>query len=238
MNKTYCISLMHLSRISLFFCSFVLFEILSAQTTYSILGDSYSTFKGYVTPKTNLCFYRPVSKFNNNVHEVTKTWWWILQNNMGYKLLVNNSYSGSTICNTGYAKNDYSDRSFIARMTNIGQPDILFIFGGTNDCWAEVPLGEFQYENWGKSDLYKFRPAFSYLLYHLKQEHPKMRIINICNSDLEGEYNASMEIICRHYHVENIQLEHIKKQEKHPSIVGMKQISIQIETLLKNTPWR
>ena len=49
-----------------------------------------------------------------------------------------NSYSGSTICNTGYRDEDYSDRSFINRTTLLGNPDIILICGGTNDSWANA----------------------------------------------------------------------------------------------------
>lgn len=209
------------------------FAFANAQLKVSILGDSYSTFSGYVTPAKNLCFYKPVSKFPNDVHDVKNTWWWILLHDMNYQLELNNSYSGSTICNTGYARNDYSDRSFVARMGNVGNPDVLFIFGGTNDCWANSPLGEYKYSNWTRADLYKFRPAFACMLSKLKKEHPKTRIVNICNSDLDGDYNASMAEICKHYNVENVQLENIDKQYNHPSIAGMKAIAKQVEKAMK-----
>ena len=201
-----------------------------AQRKVSILGDSYSIFSGYVSPAKNLCFYRVKSKFPNDVHDVKKTWWWMLNEKRGYELVTNNSYSGATVCNTGYGRNDYSDRSFVTRMKDIGEPDILFIFGGTNDCWAKAPLGDFKYSGWQDKDKYSFRPAFSYMLYYLTTRHPGMRIINICNSDLEGEYNSSMAQICRHYSVENVQLKDIDKQYNHPSVLGMQQIVQQIET--------
>lgn len=204
-----------------------------AQKRVSVLGDSYSTFTGYVTPAKNLCFYRPKSKFPNDVHSVKETWWWKYIHSHGYVLDTNNSYSGATICNTGYAKNDYSDRSFVARMDNIGTPDILFIFGGTNDCWAESPLGEFKYSGWTKADKYKFRPAFACMLAHLKEKHPKAVIVNVCNSDLTGEYVSSMITICEHYDVKNIVLKDIDKQYKHPSVKGMQQIVEQIEEVMR-----
>lgn len=203
-----------------------------AQKRVSIIGDSYSTFAGYVTPAKNLCFYRVKSRFPNDVHDVKKTWWWMFVENHGYILDTNNSYSGATICNTGYAKNDYSDRSFVARMNNIGKPDVIFIFGGTNDCWAASPLGEFKYSNWTKADKYKFRPAFAYLLNNLKERHPKAMIVNICNSDLTGDYVSSMIKICEHYKVKNVVLKGIDKQYKHPSMKGMKQIVEQIDDVL------
>lgn len=71
---------------------------------------------------------------------VRNTWWhqFIKENN--YRLCVNNSFSGATICHTGYRSEDYSDRSFITRMKALGCPDIIFIFGATNDYWAKSPL--------------------------------------------------------------------------------------------------
>ena len=81
---------------------------------------------------------------------VRNTWWhqFIKENN--YRLCVNNSFSGATICHTGYRSEDYSDRSFITRMKALGCPDIIFIFGATNDYWAKSPLGEYQYADWSK----------------------------------------------------------------------------------------
>lgn len=201
---------------------------ITAQETFSILGDSYSTFNGYLTPQKNRCYYQEVSKKRNDVHNVKQTWWWILANECNYKLQINNSFSGSTICNTGYDNKDFTDRSFITRGENIGNPDILFIFGGTNDCWAKVPIGDFKYGNWTKDDLYMFRPAFAYMLDYLKRGHPQMRIINICNCNINKLFIESMENICKHYDVECLTLKDIDKQSNHPSIKGMRQIAKQI----------
>lgn len=201
----------------------------------SILGDSYSTYKGYLSPDSNEFWYADTMEYKNNLRDVKKTWWWLLKEDMGWTLEKNNSYSGATICNTGYNKRDFTHRSFVTRMKNIGAPDILFIFGGTNDCWAGSPLGNFKYEKWSKADLYQFRPAFAFLINYLKKKHPKMRIVNICNSDLRGDYNSSMEVICKHYQIENIQLKGIDKQHSHPSIKGMQEIARQIELRIKDS---
>lgn len=126
---------------------------LFAQQKISILGDSYSTFHGYVTPDSNLCWYGvPGEEKDNDVKRVEDTWWHRFIDDYGYKLECNNSYSGSTVCNTGYKKADYSDRSFVARMDNLGNPDLIFIFGGTNDSWIGVPIGEYQYKDWSKAE--------------------------------------------------------------------------------------
>lgn len=202
------------------------------QLKVSILGDSYSTYKGHVSPSTNEIWYADSMSYKNDVHDVKQTWWWILTEGMGWKLEKNNSYSGATICNRGYNGRDFTHRSFVTRMKNIGNPDILLIFGGTNDCWAGAPIGEYKYSNWSEADLYTFRPAFAYMLDYLKKNHPQTRIINICNSDLKGAYNPSMAEICKHYKVENLQLHDIDKQHSHPSIAGMKEIAKQIKQII------
>ena len=178
-----------------------------AQKKLSILGDSYSTYYGYVTPDTNLCWYGvPEEKRENDVKRVEDTWWYLLINEHGYQMERNNSYSGSTVCHTGYEKADYSDRSFVTRMDNLGNPDVLLVFGGTNDSWAKAPIGSYQYADWTKADLYSFRPAFCRLMDYLTKRYPDTRIYNITNTELSEDVINSMDEICRHYGVTNIHL--------------------------------
>lgn len=200
-----------------------------AQKKVSILGDSYSTFYGHVSPAANLCWYGvPGEKKENDVTKVEETWWYRFIHEHGFQLERNNSYSGSTVCHTGYEKADYSDRSFITRIHNLGTPDIILVFGGTNDSWAGAPIGVYQYDGWTKADLYSFRPAFCYLLASLKQLYPAARIYNITNSELSEEVTDSMDEICRHYGIENIRLHDIDKQWGHPSVQGMQSIDAQV----------
>ena len=134
----------------------------------AILGDSYSTYQGYI-PKRNAVWYTEPADLNKtDVTSVDQTWWSILVKECGYTLLLNDSYSGSTISFTGYHKADYSDRSFITRLPKLGNPDIILIFGCTNDSWAGEPVGEYKYEGWTKADFYTFRPAMAYMLHHVK----------------------------------------------------------------------
>jgi hypothetical protein len=199
----------------------------------SILGDSYSTFDGYLQPDTNFVWYYATPKQQTDVTSVRETWWhkFIKENN--YRLCVNNSFSGSTICNTGYRKEDYSDRSFITRMKKLGNPDIIFIFGATNDCWAKSPIGEFQYEQWAKKDLYSFRPALAYLLSNMVDYYPNVKIYFILNSELTNEINESTKAICAHYKIDCIELHNIEKKSGHPSIAGMAEISKQIKEYMQ-----
>ena len=207
---------------------------LRAQQKVSILGDSYSTFYGHVTPDSNLCWYGvPGEKKENDVTKVEDTWWYRLLDGKTFCLERNNSYSGATVCNTGYDKADYSDRSFVTRMDNLGQPDIILVFGATNDSWAGVPLGDFLYEDWTKESLYSFRPAFSYMLNFLTTHYARAKIYHITNTDLSPEITASIEKICRHYHVANIRLQDVDKQWGHPSVKGMAAIEKQVRQALE-----
>ncbi len=201
----------------------------------SILGDSYSTFKGYVVPDSNYVWYPQENPANNDVQDVRQLWWQqLIRNHQGYRLCQNNSFSGATICHTGYDGADYSDRSYCTRLWNLGSPDVILVFGGTNDTWAKSPIGDFQYGNWQKGDLYKFRPAMAYVLENLQNRYPGVRIYVIINDILSDEVTASMKTICQHYHVSYIQLHDIDKQWGHPSQKGMQQIAEQVAAALGN----
>lgn len=202
--------------------------------TVAILGDSYSTYEGYLTPSTNeIWYFQPWRDKRTDVNDVKQTWWWQVIDRGGYKLGVNNSYSGSTICNTGYNDEDYTARSFITRLTNLGSPDIIFVFGGTNDSWAGVPIGEYKYENIKRADLFTFRPAMAFLLQGLINHYPGSSIYVIVNDGLSEEVTSSMITICDKYQIKHIELKNIDKIGGHPSIKGMEQISRQILDFVK-----
>lgn len=122
--------------VCVFAASFSLYAQEKAKPVVSILGDSYSTFDGYI-PQGNESWYftKPVNN-RTDVVDVKQTWWWQLISEGGYILGENDSYSGATISYTGYNGEDYSHRSFITRLPRLGSPDILLIFGATNDNWA------------------------------------------------------------------------------------------------------
>lgn len=191
----------------------------------SILGDSYSTFKGWI-PEGNGDFY-PMPQYNN-VRNVEECWWHIVINAIGGKLEKNDSWCGSTICHTGYEGQDASDASFVTRVGRLGDPTLILICGGTNDSWANVPLGEYMWKDWTEKDLFAFRPAMAKMLHELKRLHPEARIFFILNSNLRPEINDSVHKICAHYGVGCIDLKDIDKQNEHPSIKGMKTFADQV----------
>ena len=228
-----------ISRIIRIFVVFGIVALFSLQVfaqdkpTVSILGDSYSTFEGYTTPQENEQWYFKTKRDRTDVEKVEQTWWWILCDEYGLQLDINNSYSGSTISYSGYYGRDYKDRSFITRAPNIGNPDIILVFGATNDDWAGAPLGTLKYEGWSEEDLYSFRPAMTYLANFLTKNHPKASIYFIVNDCLKSEITETIREVCKHYGITVIELQNIAKKTSHPTVAGMRQIAEQVGKVLK-----
>ncbi len=201
------------------------FAYASAQTKkVSVLGDSYSTFIG-VIPANYATFY---PNDRNDVTEVEQTWWSLYIKAKGYELEKNDSWGGTTICGTGYGRMDSSRNNFIARVDSLGCHDLIFGFGGTNDAWANSPMGEYQYSDWTKDDCKNFRPALACLIDMLQKRYSKAEICFILNSELSESVNEAMREVCKHYNVKLVELHDIEKQNGHPSINGMKSICEQL----------
>lgn len=198
----------------------------------SVLGDSYSTFEGYMTPATNELWYYAKPGASTDVNDVSQTWWHLFIKENGHRLCVNNSYSGSTIGYHGYSGNDYSPRSFITRMDNLGCPDMIFIFGGTNDSWSGAPVGEYKYDGLSKADFFCFRPALAHLLKHMTDRYVNTEIYFLINDGLRDEITESIVEVCKHYGVPFIRLHDIDKKDGHPTIKGHAEIAVQIKSAL------
>ncbi|HJA93645.1 MAG TPA: SGNH/GDSL hydrolase family protein [Candidatus Eisenbergiella merdipullorum] len=110
----------------------------------SILGDSISTFDGYIPTDYNI-FY-PGS---GDISTVEKTWWWQVMNKTGMELNANASSSNTTITGdsldtTGSAPGCSTKRMIDLTPGDDGPaPDILIVFMGTNDFLRSVELGTF-----------------------------------------------------------------------------------------------
>lgn len=183
---------------------------------FSILGDSYSTFQGYVDPDSN-----DVWGYYENIHvtDVRQMWWWQLADSTGWQVEKNNSFSGSLICNMDYA-NYYGQHSFLRRMNDLGNPDVIFIFGGTNDVWDEAPLGEYVFSDWTEEQLCTFRPALACLFSTLKVCYPKVQLYFMLDLSLDDGFVASVHRIAQVYDVVCIDLYYVEKDWNHPSIAG------------------
>lgn len=216
-----------------------------------ILGDSYSTFEGYI-PEGFATYYLnsgphylvahpdEAQPTERDVHTVEQTWWYPLANEHG-KLILNCSWSGTTICNTGYDGCDNSKVSFIARLEKLlnegffdeNKIDTFFLFGGTNDSWSNAPLGEKIHTGHTKEDLYCVFPAFSYLINLLKTRLPEVKVYCIINTWLKPEIDEYYRSVCEDQGVDAIVLHDIDKICGHPSIKGMRSIKEQIVDFVK-----
>lgn len=196
-----------------------------------ILGDSYSTFEGCI-PNGYACYYIAAGKPETDVTEKEQTWWAQLIQETGANLVMNNSWSGSTICNTGYDQADFTHESFITRVDELieneffqkNEIDTVFIFGGTNDSWAGSPVGSLQFENWSKKDLYEVLPATCYLLHRLKTATPVKRIVVLVNTLLSPAVEKGLIEAAEHYQVDCVRFQKIAKACGHPTIQGMRDI--------------
>ena len=200
--------------------------------TAVVLGDSYSTFYAFI-PEVNDCWYFTDPHEQNDVCLPEQTWWRLLCSRLDFRLVLNQSWSGATVCNTGYNGKDYSDRSFVCRADECAalRPDLLFICGGTNDSWAGIPVGELKYSDWTDEDLYCFLPAFCRMLDKIRTASPSTRIVNVLNSELSEEVTSGQIDACAHYGVECVLLEDVEKGWGHPSVAGMQAICDQVAAL-------
>ena len=205
--------------------------------SFVVLGDSYSTFAGYMKPSSNDSWYP--STVENNVHNVEETWWYLFAREYGCTLKQNNSYSGSTICYNGYGTgtSDGKTTSFCIRGENLESSDLILIFGGTNDAWVhhdtgDDTLGQFKYADWTETDKETMRPALAYLLDYLQHHHIGTRIVFILNTGLGTDYSDSIKTICGHYDVDVLELANISKTNSHPNTDGMVAIKNQLIAFL------
>lgn len=107
----------------------------------SILGDSISTFEGWI-PEGNSVFFPQ----NGAVKEVSQTWWKIVLDDLGLTLCTNGSSSGSACF--GYSQQE--DPMFGCSDHRISQlagadgeaPDVIIIYMGTNDVLMSASIGD------------------------------------------------------------------------------------------------
>ena len=156
----------------------------------SIMGDSISTFEGWIPVEDghNLN-HRKRYPQANLFDDVRLTWWHKLINNLGAKLGVNDSWAGSMVSNT--ATTNSGDigpdacMASITRITNLGSngtPDLIFFYGGTNDAARNVPMGTFEPSKFQQVDLTSttwstFADAYAVAIMRMRHYYPDAKII-------------------------------------------------------------
>jgi lysophospholipase L1-like esterase len=191
----------------------------------SILGDSISTFAGYIPEAdgVNLA-HRPRYPQDNLLTDVNDTWWMKLINTLVARLGVNDSWAGSTVSNfRDHNEKDFGPDAAMASITRIrnlgfkGAPDLIIFFGGTNDAGKMIEKGSFCGSH--KLDLAarkwdSFADAYSEALLRLKHFYPEAEIVAVSPSISGGYYDngrlsefADLALeICLHYNIKCVDL--------------------------------
>lgn len=202
-----------------------------------IIGDSYSTFEGYIPEGYAVYYDKAGTRPGTGVRSVEDTWWHIFSRETGMEIIENNSWSGSTVCYTGRGGDCSRSSSFIYRLRCLcdsdfrgkGAPDTLIIFGATNDSWIDAPLGEAKLSGFEESDLYSVLPAVADIIYEAKAALPKARIVYVINTGLKPEISAHVKAASERYGTEYVELSDIDKVSGHPTALGMLQIADQVK---------
>ncbi len=197
-----------------------------------IFGDSYSTFKDWI-PEGYESFYP-----RGEVVSLEQTWWHMLLKETDSELVQNNSWSGSTICNTGYHGDCSKTNSFICRLGKLidkgffeqNEVDRVFVFGGTNDAWSLNARGELIFENWTEEDKKLILPGISFFVHKLIEAVGKDKVHIIINSIFGPTLKNGFLEICEHYGVSYTALVDIDMGSGggHPNANGMTQIKDQV----------
>lgn len=209
---------------------------------FMILGDSYSTYAGCI-PEGYAVYYCKEGREGSPATKMEKeeTWWMRLIAKTGANLVLNNSWSGSTIGYTSYEGRDVSmSASYIYRFRQLVRRgffqknaiDTLLVFGGTNDSWSNAPLGEMKFEGFVEKDFYTVLPSICYLMKTIKEDLPEVRIVFIANCDIKEEIISCMKEAGARFGVEVIALNDVEKVSGHPNPNGMAQIAEQVYAAL------
>ena len=209
-----------------------------------IIGDSYSTFEGYIPDGYGIYYYK-AGREDNDLTKVEQTWWHLLCEELKINLVHNNSLSGSTVCYTGYGNTDRSrSTSFIYRLNQLYEKgffeenkiDTVFIFGGTNDCWAESPLGEETFTDYSHENLFNVLPALAYIIKRVKEILPDANVLFIVNDTLKPEISKTVISASNHFGTSYLLLRDIDKSNGHPTVKGMEEIKNQIVDFILSNP--
>lgn len=127
----------------------------------SVLGDSISSFGAPDSRNENgtYCYsYYPLQScrysesgdvvdggttYDSIKFNVLNTWWMRLLNKLGATLGINDSFRGQTISNKRGAQYSLSNQTRIDHLGQNGAPDVILVYGGTNDAGADAEIGTF-----------------------------------------------------------------------------------------------
>lgn len=233
-----------------FLLSFIVSIQIIEADSYSVFGNSISTYKGYIPSDYNCWFTEEHMK-------VEETWWYQVGISMKWTLCNNSSWSGSRV---SYDK-DWEYKSYFIspiRINNLsenGIPDHILILGGVNDWrWSLNHLGSIE-----DTDSTVFCGAYKLMLDRIKDKYPSSKIYCISilpiaeNGYTNNSFNSKgwsisqandcIRDICRIKNISFIDMNPCLFSENvnlftadglHPNVEGMKLIADYIIQKLKD----
>lgn len=161
-----------------------------------ILGDSISTFKGWLTTEDYNPFYPDYdpnvgSDAAKAVDSVEKTWWHrLIYVYMKDAVLdVNSSWQGTRVVHEeqkGVVSKELQPAGFIDRCLDFKEPDVIFIHGGTNDKTQQTPLDE-------------YTAAYKEIINKMQAKYSGVTVILIIGDRLNAPYASPILDIAKEY---------------------------------------
>lgn len=146
------------------------------EKTFSILGDSVSTLFGCSRPQ-GAEYYTAYRGYGSGVYYFSDTWWGQLIDAAGGRLLVNDSFSGSTVSSI-FPDDDISCASGDRRTSSLGEngeaPDVILIFMGINDRGYGVKLEPTSDAEKGSPAV--FSEAYRLMLDKIRSNYPRAKV--------------------------------------------------------------
>ena len=142
----------------------------------------------------------------------------------------NYGITGTLVAKAGLNESDGLD--FVSRLHLIERADVAIIFGGTNDSWANSPLGEETFTDYSHKNLFNVMPALSFIIKRAKEILPEANIVFIVNDSLKPEIASTVISASEHFGTSYALLEGIDKTNGHPTVKGMKNIKDQLSAFI------
>ena len=221
--------------------------------TFSILGDSYSTYQGWIDAGVDFGgggYEYPQGKYD--LASVDDTWWKRFEAMTGCKLEQNNSISGTCMSYIGLGGSGSTKTvSFVNRVTKMRKAALFIIEGGTNDFVGgrtrysnaddaslngTAIVGDYKWDGFGTDmpDYRYVRPSVAYMISYLQTTYPECTVVFMANDQIPAEGKNSFREICEHYGAIYYEMHDIVRSvdNPHPMKAGMESIAEQlIETL-------
>lgn len=221
--------------------------------TISILGDSISTFAGYI-PTADGSNLEHLARYpqDNLLTDVNDTWWMQVIHALDAKLGINDSWRGSTVSGAASVtsgvsgeKSSMSNLQCIQNLGSNGTPDVILFYGGTNDLARVSKLGAFDPKTAPDAvDLTTAKwdnlaDAYVQTLLRLRHTYPNAVIVAMLPTYTASYYsneklakaNEMLSAVCEHYGVPYVDLRYcgITTDDLpdgiHPNATGMDFIS-------------